>query len=81
MDVEVDQKAKYALMCRQTVPTSEKDKESTYLGLWEHFHLQLRYFQRTEQTTMHKPFNICNLYSLFKFIPNFANCLRSWTIE
>ena len=78
MDVGVDPNAKYALMCLKTVLNPENDEKSTCSGLWHHIHNSDN-FSGTSETMMHMPLNICNQSSFFKFLHNFANCLRSWT--
>ena len=37
-------------------------------------------FSGTSETTMHRPFHICNHSSLYTFLQNFVNCLHIWTI-
>ena len=63
MDIGVDLNAKYAIMCRKSVLIPEHDDSDIFSG--------------TSETMMDMSFNICNHYSLFKFL---HNCLRSLTI-
>ena len=70
---ELGLNAKYAITCRKTVLIPKNDEESTYSSVFGNtFTYNGDIFSETSKTMIHRPFNICNHSSLFKFSSQFC---------